>query len=255
MAKRMDPKLDPERLELGKAYRRIGKKPADAMRWVIKFACEKPKSLSAGDRINRDYELVAFVRFGVPVGWKFPPYNSDVPWVEVPKGWGDAMSPVSLPTENEVLALQVSTAQYLNQLISEREFDVPIDIKVYRVQPVIRPVYHAKDPSKNKLLAEGYVIPVVRSPEAAFLYLLVNLMRAFVGKVKNCPECKKIFLKERKNQKYCSVTCQSRVATRKYLGITEDRRGKRGRPRKVDVLGKASNSLKKTVKPKRRAKS
>lgn len=243
-------KTDSQEEELEKAFYRMGSTPADSMKWVIRFAYEERALLSSGDRMNRDYELVSFLRFGLRHGMAKTPAYILTPWMDVPPGWGNLVSPIVLPEEPEILDLQNRTKAFLFKLVAEEVIDLGDLVQNIRVKPAIQIVEHGPDPAKEENLTIGIFVPRFETHSNSYLYLLGQLLAAHMGKVKNCPECQRVFLQERRNQKYCTTTCQSRIASRRFLGISEERRGKVGRPPKKGELKETAKSRSKAAKGK-----
>ncbi len=241
-----------ERQDLIKGYARLGETPGDFIKWAITFAFEKRSALSTAELEIRNYELLAFVRFGIRSGLQYPPGKSESPSFDTPGGWGNALSKITLPAEQDVFTLQERTRQFLSGIPDGPDFEVPISIQKYRVEHVLHPVYHVKNPEKNQLLKKVVFIPILKNSEDAFIYLLGHLLSASKVQIDVCPECQQMFLKHRRNQKFCGVNCQSRVATRKFLGIPDARKGMRGRPPREEEVKKSKKAKTKVEKRKRR---
>ncbi len=214
-------------MELDKAFDRLGRTYADTMKWAVRFAQCDLSTISEGDWLNLAYEVTAFTRYGVVRRpWslhkvlKWAP-GKPLPYLakaESTPGWGDARSPVELPKKEVVIPLQAITLGALHSLVEQEvaSFKLPaVWLEVIRLEPS----------------SPGTVQPV-STAEGAFTYHLAHLLAENAGNLRRCPECQKFFVADRRNQRYCTVSCQTRVASRKYLGTPPDRIGKRGRPSK-----------------------
>ncbi len=215
-------------MELYKAFDRLGRTYADTMKWAVRFAQCDLSTISEGDWLNLAYEVTAFTRYGVVRRpWNFQKVLKWAPGKPRPylakaesvPGWGDAGSPVELPKREVVIPLQAITLGALHSLAEQEfaSFNLPaVWLDVIRLEPS----------------SPGTVQPVT-TPEGAFTYHLAHLLAENAGNLRRCPECQKFFVADRRNQRYCTVSCQTRVASRKYLGTPPERIGKRGRPPKV----------------------
>lgn len=221
--------------ELRKAATRIEQMRGVYMGWLIRFAQLNLNHLSRGQWIDLGYEINVFGDMLLPTSDRFtlfPSYGlsmldwegkercheDDIPLL-VQKASKDQRLPLPLPTPEVIASLQKEAFQRLNTFLREDRVPMPlpsIDINVIRFPP------------SDQVLIQLVVV----KPQELFTYNMTFLICAHPLHIRRCLECSRIFLADRKNQVYCSVRCQARVATRKYQGIPDDRKGKRGRPPK-----------------------
>jgi len=221
--------------ELGKATIRIGETPGSSMRWLTSFSQMKLAELSTGQWTDLCYEINVFGdsflagpdRFPIQLSYGFPIRDwegnfrcpvEDIPLLMV-KVSKDQRLPFPLPPRAKVEELQKEVYHSLETFLRDNRCRLPlptIDINLIRF------------PDLDQVLTQL----IVDRPQELFTYNSSLLLCSHALRIRCCPECTRIFLTDRKNRLYCSVRCQTRVATRKYQGISEDRKGKRGRPPK-----------------------
>lgn len=65
------------------------------------------------------------------------------------------------------------------------------------------------------------------------IHTVLKSLQACGGLITHCPECKKMFLADRINQVYCTVTCQNRATSRSWnLKHKESQNGKKSKAKK-----------------------
>lgn len=221
--------------EIGKAETRIQETPGAAMGWLTWFSQVKLSELSTGQGTDLGYEINLFGDSFLTGPDRFPilpSYGLSVlDWEgnlrcaeeEIPlmmkKLSRNERFPIPLPSHAKVEGLQKKAYRLLNTFLRNDMCRMPlpkIEINIKRF------------PDTDQLETQL----IVNRPLELFTYNISLLVCTHALRIRRCPECIRIFLADRKNQLYCSVRCQTRVATRKYQGISEDRKGKRGRPPK-----------------------
>jgi hypothetical protein len=220
MIQRIEPPTDNDP-ELLNAYDRIGGNSSEVMRWVLSFVHRDLKKISQGDWLNLRYEITAFVRFGpsrIPIDRR----RSKIAlteWVSAPAGWADIGSSLAFPQDREIRRMQSYASGQLSSLRDEGFAYFNLGQTKLRVS--------------NLRGLHGNLSPKLDSAWAAFKYHLAFLLADHPKRILKCPECNILFLRERRNQLYCSRTHQNRSASRKYRDTPYDRIGKRGRPPKI----------------------
>lgn len=221
--------LDEE--ECRKAIERLGATSLDTMKWALRIAQCDLGNLSAGDLGNLQYEIALVAVFGANPKQMLSGEKHILPFFD----WSghpsqqepDAMPPTAsqkgyyndgrLPSVDTISAIQTSTQKHLKNFLEDGTTTLTLSIT--------RGVSVHSQVDEPLMMSFG-------QPIDCFSYVFLELLGMHGHRVRRCPECIIIFLADRRNQAYCSVRCQSRVATRRYRGIPDDRKGKRGRPPK-----------------------
>jgi len=202
--------------EMRKAGLRVGWDPGDEMRWFIRFSEINPADLSIGDWSNLRYELIYVSMRSV-------------------SGFPDRRNPNSQPanffglgglpknpqfSRAEVYTFSKRIQGYLLAVLKKETLECEL--------PGFRVVFHPS--SRDEMYRMNY-----ESDDLWVLltYLFFDRLGDTAHLLHACPECSRFFLADRKNQRYCSLRCQTRVASRKHLGTPKHRIGKRGRPQKL----------------------
>jgi hypothetical protein len=63
---------------------------------------------------------------------------------------------------------------------------------------------------------KGSVFVATKRKVKEFEYRFAHLLVDYAGRIRRCPECQRIYLAIRFDQRYCGPRCQTRVATRKW---------------------------------------
>lgn len=63
---------------------------------------------------------------------------------------------------------------------------------------------------------KGSVFVATKRKVKEFEYRFAHLLVDYSGRIRRCPECQRIYLAIRFDQRYCGPRCQTRVATRKW---------------------------------------
>ena len=239
--------------ELRKASTRIDETPGASMGWLTCFSQMKLAELSTGQWTDLCYEINVFGDSFLPGTDRFPilpSYGLSVlDWegnvrcagkdikLLVHKASKNERLPLRLPTRAKVEELQKEVYRLLDTFLRDDRCSLPlpkIDLNIIRFPDL--------DQSLTQL--------IVDRPQELFTYNISLLVCSHALRIRRCPECTRIFLADRKNQLYCSVRCQSRVASRKYLATPKDRIGKRGRPSKGGSATVGSGRPSKAISPK-----
>jgi len=217
--------------EFKKASGRIGHITDDVMRWLLKFIKLDLLSLSAGDFMNLQYEIVFFGCYG-------PPDLKEHEWIGSPF-W---------PSDKERYLPQIDFVEGLQEWARNSvQYIIDKDPVMFEFDSLRLNLYQDTD---NRWKAHYYS----NDPIEAIKYSVAQLLIRSANLLRQCPECHRHFLADRKNQEYCSLLCQGRVTTRRYRishNLITGR--KRGRPRKEKpqekkVLKKKGTSRKKSTK-------
>jgi hypothetical protein len=198
--------------------------PAATMNWLIQFAALELDALSSGDFSNLQYELDCFRRFGPN-----PPVLSSGYAVSLGKVGNRLLAP-PLPEKGPIAQAQAWLRQSLDcisgrQTGSQLEWQAPATVhRLVWIQGAARWV------TPTELLRQDPTEPELHSE-------MFSILKAHAADIWRCPcgDCKRIFLRSRTNQEYCSKRCQMRQAKRDQKQITPDRYGKVGRPPKQQV--------------------
>lgn len=173
---------------------------AKAMQWMLDFAQEDIESMSLSRWDDLAYEIESLVIHGIT------PQIERVNLYET-KGWAvHVLDFVTVPTRKEALALQETIVGHLNALIEQGSTQIEMPPMTLGISTcpncpnVQKPVLSAK------------------SVHEVFRYYFARLLSLHSSLLRKCGDCSRFFLAIRRNQKYCSDRCQSRVSTAKYRG-------------------------------------
>ncbi len=238
--KKIDLKDPEHQIELNKGLDRIGNTPAARLDWVLRLVQTDLDDLSTGSRLDLGYEVFTF-----SVSNKYLSRSGFLP-LNTPKASSSKLdleniSPfgfshyIPFPTIETLKKVQTLTKSALISL-TLNNFWV---IDAFSIQRVI--VW--RDEGNN-----DEMLPVTAADsrlEQAFRLSLLMTLIAEGGRVRYCPRCGKFFRAGRRNQEFCSLTCQTRMATFVYRERHGLITGKpRGRPRKVVAKGKNPSKIK-----------
>ncbi len=220
--------------ELVQAWQRMGKTSADVMRWLLRFERCDLSTLSSGDWLNLQYELIAFRENGTSMIDNALAHMLDPP---LSYDFEDITSPITHP---QIVAFQKMVKQTLEAIKTKRStlLKFPSFERCLHFQR-----HHRSIAMSGKVVARPprWVLrSTMHEPMEALNYWFFELLKDHANAIRQCPEsgqpvCQGLFLAERKNQSFCSVSCQSRAATRRYRvehGLSSGR--PRGRPRKTN---------------------
>lgn len=238
-------------VEIGKAGEpgRLGITRADTMEWLLRFVQTDLSRLSKGDWENLAFEIACFMQYAGPHAetdearefyclkkWDGKPYSSKnlegSPAIATLRHHvnilRDAFSlQPSLPNQKDLLALH---SQVKNMLFEIMDRGVFVFQRPHTTQYLER--WPGKyGPPEKAIPSLIRSITLAETPPDLFIIHAYDYLEQFAEKLAKCPECSTVFLLERTNKKYCSLQCQTRVATRRNRNTPPDRVGKRGRPK------------------------
>lgn len=216
------------------AIDRIGSTQEGLMRWLLKFSKRDLSSLSIGDWMNLQYEVLIF---------EHPYYlgNANDPhWrgrliaflSKDPRGYPDFLNE-PLPDKAFINNLKKLTIEVLGKIIRTEQVAFGV---INEFQVNLRP----PQPDVHK---EWIIVPSSSNRHSVLQYNLATLLVIFVDKIRSCPECEVFFLADRKNQVYCSLKHQNYASVKSYRkahGLITGK--KRGRPRKKDTSKREGGS-------------
>ena len=191
-----------------------GNRNSDLMQWFIRLSELNPHDLSIGDWSNLKYELL-FICFRH--SFRFPErrradiflnrYFANRNPLEIPKiSKGDV--------QNLCKKIQGYLLAYRKKEILEAKL------------PALQVFFYPTSPHGTPWAKGFHSDDLTGAFNLVFFETLDNVGH-LLG---TCSECGRLFIADRRNQRYCTLRCQTRVASRKYLATPEDRVGKRGRP-------------------------
>ncbi len=218
--------------EIQKALQRIGETSLDAMTWVLRFVQQEEGALSEGDWTNLQYEIAYLARFGVPQpgslkGAKFLPSSDwskhlsekEIEGIPVNITSEQVKNMTERPSKEAVKELRTLSREYVEDLLVNKKAAVKLSGKIIR--------YVSYDPARDQVdtWTSGNV-------QDAFFSTLVDLFALHGNRLNRCLDCKRIFLANRSDQRFCGKKCQSRAGTerfRKSPTIKDPMRKKGGR--------------------------
>lgn len=205
--------------ELAKAVERLGRTPNERMTWLLGLVQHNLDKLSSGDWLNLQHEIVVFVWLGGPAlespADTIAELETDIP---------------SLPSSSVIADLQAIALRHLNELLENgRTKFTPhnLSLMVRKVGPIgsrMRKFLSHKVERKFYPSDECFLTYETSSSLTAFEYALAQLLASTGAYLRRCDECCKLFLADRRNKKFCSTTCLSRVTTRRLRQKERERR-------------------------------
>jgi hypothetical protein len=202
----------------------IHKPSAAAMRWAIALAGTDLNALSAGDLSNLQFEMDCFRRFHLdkPFPWQDPGRKRPNLWYFPALFSKDMMRDIQQWLQQSLEAIEG------RQTVS---FDAPAQVRM--LDWWVRSG-HFEDGQWVCDLKDGKWVYHVGGPvtDAEFRGDLFDLLKKHADDIRRCPleDCRRIYLRDRSNQIFCSHRHQARHAKRIAENISPERFGKRGRP-------------------------
>jgi hypothetical protein len=199
--------------ELGLAERRLGQTPIRILQWLVNFANKELEDLNLIDLQKREYEVAHFSIFGLHPRQDVSPFDL-LTDDRSESGWSQHIGRgLTLPNKADLLELQKEVRQFLDQLIDQQHTTIRLQDLRLNIQAV-------------RFESQGFLDVSCSRIQDAFFYHEVPLFTLYAGRLRRCAEsdCKNRFLSMRRQQKFCSTTCQSRVATRRYRVNQEEKR-------------------------------
>jgi hypothetical protein len=135
----------------------------------------------------------------------------------------------------ELTKLQADVQKHIDEFIATKTFtftDFATTILIER------------DPDDERRLVDYEFVPPFHGQ--GLRYLFATLLRRLRLPIEQCPRCKNIFLKSRKDAGYCSRECQSLHYAQRKRGNRPP--GKRGRPRKIVEVQQQGTAKQATTK-------
>lgn len=245
------------------------------MEWFLKFIQTDLGDLSSGDWINLRWDIECFTIMGdsLELGLDYSKKN-EISEVELDDifNWPDETDPTSeesrcaVPSNNTVIHIQKIVLAHVKNLLDNNKTTILIpELKITINKGSHKYIDAVKKAIGEDLLLEDadtftevesipketYVDIVITSttaktPLIIFEYYLSSMLAKYALRIAECPECKIIFLSNRKDQRFCTTRCQSRLTMRKIRNTPPERMNKRGRPKKENNGG--VNHAKKKLK-------
>lgn len=196
----------------------------DRIRFAVAFANENLELFREGDWLNLREELESF---------GFAELASGRLWLSTPLQFarGGAVSRVPEPTRTDLVSLQQRVRELLGLLADTHSSSTKGAVPIAGV--TLKDEQHWAAIQRSN----GEVVLSVRTSfaEAILLRLLWLLSHAGAANLRRCPadDCGRVFWRVRR-QLYCSRTCSTRIAMRKFLkkkraGTSTGRKASRAR--------------------------
>lgn len=190
--------------EMKKALQRIREGADGEVGWLTRFVQTDLEALSPSEWMVLAYEVATFAATGAS-GAKMLPIVG-----QQENGWSVQVLPPtawhwSLPSRQEAKQLQTLLRHYLQQFWEKgyarmRFYDLTLI--------AFGPGYLDE--------RRGVVSVYARRPAKEFEYRAAYLLARDGWRIRRCRECQRIFLAIRRDQLYCDIRCQMRVASRKW---------------------------------------
>lgn len=211
-----------------KASERVGIQTQNIMKWVLKFIHCDLENLSKGDFWNLQDDMVYLFKIG-----KFGLLGK----TEVIQEWLSRSFQISGEKDKKGKTILQSSPDLDEDLVVVNKiqnlYKKAIDsvllkkgFKLDLYDPFV--VFNPPDEYSTKWYIEHHQ----KWCEGIYVNNIIELLVLYADYIHKCPGCEIIFLADRINQKFCSHKCQSRQAMRKIQGVSPERYGKRGRPKK-----------------------
>ena len=186
--------------EMRKARERILTTADGEVGWLLKFIQTDLDTLTASEWMVVAFEVASFVddvanargaEIATEAGWSV----RSIP--------GDGSSG-TLPSRGEAKEIQ---AMILGSL--EKLWETAVTAFTFPQFTIIVTL-----PLENE--RRGCVFVATKRKVKEFEYRFAHLLVDYSGRIRRCPECQRIYLAIRFDQRYCGPRCQTRVATRKW---------------------------------------
>ena len=166
--------------------------PSRAVEWLLEFAQLDLNNLSPGQWTDLSAELAIFSKYG--------PVASRPPSIA---GWIGSRSMPS-PSRKDATAWQRLIRAALNSLLDDGFAKFP------PVQ-VTGHIYYFK----SKDIVDTWIR--AKGREQSFIYHAFRSLEGEVRRITRCEQCQRIYLADRKTQKFCSIKCQGRATQRRFV--------------------------------------
>lgn len=204
-------------------FERGGKTPAERLQWVFDFCARDISRLTNGDKENLRQEFALFLNTDP---------DSDLREFEPP----DSGFSFEVPTDRQIWAVHVEISKVLRELSEKGMSTIPSGQRGrrgfflnYRIVASGRYAeLQALDVAKGKQTAEAAIERVRQvlespigfdgPPEIRALHWFARLAMQCMDAIQRCPEesCHRWFVRQRKNQDFCTARCKNRSATRAF---------------------------------------
>lgn len=166
--------------------------PSRSLEWLLEFSQLDLKHLSPGQWTDLSAELAVFSRYG--------PVVTKLPLIE---GWLGSRS-MPRPSPKEAAAWQGLIRAPLNALLDKGLAKFP------PVQ-VTGHIYYLKSAEKVATWIHA------KGREQSFIYHAFRSLEGEIRRIKRCEQCQRIYLADRRTQKFCSIKCQGRAMQRRFV--------------------------------------
>ena len=212
--------------EENKLAKRVCGSRRQAMEWLLRFAQADLQGLSKGQLIDLRAELTLFLLNGPPA-----PSRGSFSFHVVHAKAASAGERTEAQKESaEGLGpLQDTVKALLNDFLRNGYAALP---------PIENATYHVvlSDPQRPVKFRRAQVQLWAQNFRDIFTYHLADLLGEHSGRIRECQECKRVFLALREKQELCSRRCLNRVNQRKFQKRKKEKAG-RGRSKR----GKENN--------------
>jgi hypothetical protein len=201
-----------ERLQREAAFRRIGSTTVGNLKWLLFFTNADLGDVPSTEWPHLQQEITAFIQLGI-IQLQRDLTVEDVQWlVNHPI---ETSLVQTLGDRGHVIRLKGAAAKIIKQFVDGNDIELP---------PVTLRRFLTKTP-------QGWQKCIIPSrPEDAFIERLLFVLQEAGTDMSRCQanDCKKLFVKQRIDQRFCSDTCRSRIAMRtKRSKETNNRRRRR----------------------------
>jgi hypothetical protein len=238
--------------ELKMAAFRIGKDSFESAAWLVQFAQTPIDALSQGALIDLGYDLNYLADFRLITGelpyWGVATTEKDWDGRRRFEGEGkeDNLKPILLgeryrppmdrPSLDQCKSLQNFVAGLIAGRLERSSFYLELPpLTVVAVFP--------KDPitSTSVIMA----ITLAESPRILFTHNVAYLLFKHAARIRQCPNCQRIFFADRKNKMHCSSKCQNTAAVKRLRQEASDLKSKRDAEKAHQKLVKPKGQRKK----------
>ena len=189
-----------------KTAQRIGRSGRQAMEWLLRFAQTDLAELSPGQWSDLRAEIELFLRDGPPAG--SGGHFSLFALHKQAGGLGE-LAEVRKESTEGAARLQTTLKAMLTDYLHKGYARLSFDPKGYYE-------IHRPDAKRPPQFRKAQVQLRAQSFQDIFTYRIVTLLAEHHERIRECQECKRIFLARRGKQELCSRRCLNRVNQRKF---------------------------------------
>lgn len=212
---------NPERIAEEKITKRVCGSRRQAMEWILRFAQADLPGLSEGQLIDLRAELALFLLKGPPSPsrglFSFHVVHAKAASVE-------ELIEAQQESSEGIGHLQDTAKTLLNDFLHKGHASLP---------PIENMTYHIvrADPQRPAKSRRAQKQLWAQNFRDIFTYHLADLLGEHNERIRECQECKRVFLALREKQELCSRTCLNRVNQRKFQKRKKEKaeRGRRKR--------------------------